>query len=367
MLRCISLFCQHSGTFTAMFPANVQSGVALCCTCFGIQRCFPVVQPFWSRKALKSVVFMQQQLQYLYLNADKLRQEAQFTPRASSGQALIWGLGHLMKETLSAMIEVLTIWFFWEGVMLWGVEKSEQMSLESFAEDGEWFCCPDIGREFIPPLTQGHGGGAWTWSCVASFVGKDQILQMLLRANLQDGAKAVTLVAQDCPSSRITPWFFTVNERNTMTSSTGTDRSMRGQSLPGIKRSSVLLRLSLRWGCRPSRLQNDSSKTPVVLQVQYQWRKSRDRRRSVVDSEVVWLPQRLYVFVQQPDAAGDAAGDAVAMQARLHLQSSPLITADLGNLKQLGWVFTGSSSNWRRTSDARVQIHFSRLFLITDL
>lgn len=41
------------------------------CTCFGIQRCFPVVQPFWSRKALKSMVLMQQQLQYLYLNKTK--------------------------------------------------------------------------------------------------------------------------------------------------------------------------------------------------------------------------------------------------------------------------------------------------------
>lgn len=43
------------------------------CTCFGTQRCFPMVQPFWSRKALKSVVLMQQQLQYLYLNNNKKR------------------------------------------------------------------------------------------------------------------------------------------------------------------------------------------------------------------------------------------------------------------------------------------------------
>ena len=40
-------------------------------TCFGIQRCFPVVQPFWSRNALKSIVLMQQQLQYLYLHTNK--------------------------------------------------------------------------------------------------------------------------------------------------------------------------------------------------------------------------------------------------------------------------------------------------------
>ena len=37
--------------------------------------------------------------------------------------------------------------------MLCGVEvKSEQMSLKSFAEDGEWFCRPDFGWEFIPLL-----------------------------------------------------------------------------------------------------------------------------------------------------------------------------------------------------------------------
>ena len=37
--------------------------------------------------------------------------------------------------------------------MLCGVGvKSEQMSLEYFAEDGEWFCCPKVGREFVPPL-----------------------------------------------------------------------------------------------------------------------------------------------------------------------------------------------------------------------
>ena len=36
--------------------------------------------------------------------------------------------------------------------MLCGVEvKSEQMSLESFAEDGEQFRCPGVGREVDPP------------------------------------------------------------------------------------------------------------------------------------------------------------------------------------------------------------------------
>ena len=39
------------------------------------------------------------------------------------------------------------------GVMLCGFEvKSEQPSLESFAEDGEWFCCANIGQEFVSPL-----------------------------------------------------------------------------------------------------------------------------------------------------------------------------------------------------------------------
>ena len=40
-----------------------------------------------------------------------------------------------------------------EGVVLSGVEvKSEQVSLESFAEDRERLCCPDVGWEFVPPL-----------------------------------------------------------------------------------------------------------------------------------------------------------------------------------------------------------------------
>ena len=34
---------------------------------------------------------------------------------------------------------------------MWGRGESEQMRLESFAEDGEWFRCPDVGREFVPP------------------------------------------------------------------------------------------------------------------------------------------------------------------------------------------------------------------------
>ena len=37
--------------------------------------------------------------------------------------------------------------------MLCGVEvKSEQLSLEYSAEDRERLCCPDVGREFVPPL-----------------------------------------------------------------------------------------------------------------------------------------------------------------------------------------------------------------------
>ena len=41
--------------------------------------------------------------------------------------------------------------------MLCGVKvKSEEMSLESFAEDGEGFHCPDTGPEFVPPLRCQH-------------------------------------------------------------------------------------------------------------------------------------------------------------------------------------------------------------------
>ena len=57
-------------------------------------------------------------------------------------QALIW-------ES-----DLFFLLFFCGGaVMLCVVEvTSEQMCLQSFADDGEWFCCPDIGQEFVPPL-----------------------------------------------------------------------------------------------------------------------------------------------------------------------------------------------------------------------
>ena len=53
------------------------------------------------------------------------------------------------------------------------------------------------------------------------------------------------LGAQDSLSSRITPRFLVVDEGDTMTSLTVTDRSMQGQSIPRMK-SSVLSRLSLK-------------------------------------------------------------------------------------------------------------------------
>ena len=53
------------------------------------------------------------------------------------------------------------------------------------------------------------------------------------------------LGAQDSLLSRITPRFLVVDEGDTMTSLTVTDRSMQGQSIPRMK-SSVLSRLSLK-------------------------------------------------------------------------------------------------------------------------
>lgn len=35
--------------------------------------------------------------------------------------------------------------------------KSQQVSLESCAEDGEWFRCPATGRDFVPPLRRQKG------------------------------------------------------------------------------------------------------------------------------------------------------------------------------------------------------------------
>ena len=39
--------------------------------------------------------------------------------------------------------------------------NSDQMNLESFAEGCEWFRCPDIGHEFIPPLKLQNRGESW--------------------------------------------------------------------------------------------------------------------------------------------------------------------------------------------------------------
>ena len=49
-----------------------------------------------------------------------------------------------------------------ERVMLCGVEvKSEQVSLESFIEDGKWLCCPDFGQEFFPPQRRQNREELW--------------------------------------------------------------------------------------------------------------------------------------------------------------------------------------------------------------
>ena len=55
------------------------------------------------------------------------------------------------------------------------------------------------------------------------------------------------LGVQDSPLSRVTPRFHAVDEGDTVMSSTMTDRPMGGQSFPGMKRSSVLLRVSSWW------------------------------------------------------------------------------------------------------------------------
>ena len=54
------------------------------------------------------------------------------------------------------------------------------------------------------------------------------------------------LGAQDSPSSRITSRFVAIDEGLTVKSLTGTYRSMRGQSFPGMKRSLDLFWLSLK-------------------------------------------------------------------------------------------------------------------------
>ena len=79
----------------------------------------------------------------------------------------------------------------------------------------------------------------------------------LKRATLQDWAKAVMLGAQDSLLLSITPRFLAVDGGDTVTSLTVSDGSMRMQSLSGMMRSSVLLRLSCggarlsKWRCLP--------------------------------------------------------------------------------------------------------------------
>ena len=81
---------------------------------------------------------------------------------------------------------------------------------------------------------------AWTWSCVACFEERPD------PADIVEG-KSAELGVQDSLSSKITPRVLPIDKGDTVTSSTMIDRSMWGQSLPGIKRSSVLWKLSLRW------------------------------------------------------------------------------------------------------------------------
>ena len=62
----------------------------------------------------------------------------------------------------------------------------------------------------------------------------------VVEGNLKDCAAAEILGARDSWLSSITPRFLAVTEGDTVTSSTLTDKSLRWQSFPGMKRSLVL-------------------------------------------------------------------------------------------------------------------------------
>ena len=79
---------------------------------------------------------------------------------------------------------------------------------------------------------------AWTKSCVASFV-----KERLDPEDIVEGKSAGLRNSNDSRLLRIMPRFLAING-DTVTSSTMTERSIRGQSFPGMRRSSVLLRLS---------------------------------------------------------------------------------------------------------------------------
>ena len=153
-------------------------------------------------------------------------------------------------KCISTMIEVLTLQiykcihlflFFWGG----GIVNEARCSIPDTLQRFNRRVCESNPEEVA--VVQVGDDSTWTRSCFASFVRMDRILGMLYRANLQDWVTAVMLGVQDSPSSRSIPRFPAVNKGDTMTYSMVTDRSMRGQSFPGMKRSSVLQRLSLRW------------------------------------------------------------------------------------------------------------------------
>ena len=71
---------------------------------------------------------------------------------------LVWSFTHLTSSITLCSATCRNTWMILvelavSRVMPCRVEvKSELVSLESFVEDDEWLCCPDIGREFVPPL-----------------------------------------------------------------------------------------------------------------------------------------------------------------------------------------------------------------------
>ena len=91
----------------------------------------------------------------------------------------------------------------WNGVMLCRVEvKSEQASLESFAEDGEWLCCPDIGWEFIPPVSRQNREESWLcWAINRHFSPRPVPWAYLSSiASNSDGWKELGVTAATLPS-----------------------------------------------------------------------------------------------------------------------------------------------------------------------
>ena len=121
-------------------------------------------------------------------------------------------------------VRFLSDWLLLE-VMLCGVKvKSEQMILESFTVDGEWLRCPDIGREFVPPLRcQSREKSQLHW------VGFVCLQRWQHQWSAYAGAWGLTSVLGKMGQVLLTTWKANIIILNQMRATTGSQRRSHGE------------------------------------------------------------------------------------------------------------------------------------------